>query len=170
MSRFGYVMVTYFVVLIMGIFSFFHHRPRVMWNTTASAPLGLYALHIPKELKVGDLVADLPPPALARFMAERHYLPLNVPLLKYVGAITGQNVCRQGATVTIDGLTVATALATDHANRPLPVWQGCRILKDGEIFLLNPSVTDSFDGRYYGAVPLDGVTAVATPLWTESAE
>ena len=170
MSRFGYVMVTYFVVLTMGIFSLFHHRPRVMWNASASTPVGLYALHIPAELKVGDLVADQPPSTLARFMAERHYLPLNVPLLKYVGAISGQTVCRQGATVTIDGLAVATALATDHANRPLPVWQGCRILKDGELFLLNPSVADSFDGRYFGTVPLESVTAVATPLWTESAQ
>ena len=170
MSRFGYVMVTYFVVLTMGIFSFFHHRPHVMWNATASVPLGLYALHIPTQLKVGDLVADQPPLALARLMAVRHYLPLNIPLLKYVGAISGQTVCRQGPTVTIDGLTVATALVTDHANHPLPVWQGCRILKDGEIFLLNPSVADSFDGRYFGPVPLDSVSAVATPLWTESAQ
>jgi len=169
MSRFGYVMVTYFVVLTMGIFSLFHHRPRVMWNVTASAPIGLYALHIPTELKVGDLVADLPPPALARFMAERHYLPLNIPLLKYVGAISGQTVCRRGAIVTIDGLAVASALATDHADRLLPVWQGCRILKDKELLLLNPSVADSFDGRYFGTVPVESVIAVATPLWTGGA-
>jgi type IV secretory pathway protease TraF len=98
MSRFGHLMVTYFVVLVTGIFSLFHHRPRVMWNASASTPVGLYALHRPGELKVGDLVADQPPLALARFMAGRHYLPLNVPLLKYVGAITGQTVCRQGPT------------------------------------------------------------------------
>jgi type IV secretory pathway protease TraF len=87
-----------------------------------------------------------------------------------VGAISGQTVCRRGAIVTIDGLAVATALATDHANRLLPVWQGCRILKDRELLLLNPSVADSFDSRYFGTVPLDGVTAVATSLWTEGAQ
>jgi hypothetical protein len=92
MSRFGYVMATYFMVLAMGIFSLFHHRPRVMWNASASTPVGLYTLRRPGELKVGDLVVDQPPLALACFMAGRHYLPLNVPLLKYVGAITGQTV------------------------------------------------------------------------------
>jgi conjugative transfer signal peptidase TraF len=168
MSRFGYLMVTYFLALFAIIFSLFHHTPRLMWNGSASVPIGFYTLHAPSPVQVGDLVAERPPAALARFMAQRRYLPLGTPLLKFVGAISGQTVCRRGSVVTIDGLAVATALASDHANRPLPVWQGCRRLKPSEIFLLNPARADSFDGRYFGVVPLDGVTARAQPLWTES--
>ena len=170
MTRFGYVMTTYLLTLAIGIFSLFHHRPRLLWNASASTPVGLYSLHPADKLRVGDLVADRPPSSLSRFMAARHYLPLGVPLLKYVGALPGQIVCRRGLLVSVDGVAVATALTRDHAYRPLPVWQGCRTLKPGEIFLLNPSVPDSFDGRYFGVLPLSTVTARAVPLWTERAQ
>jgi len=168
-SRFGYFMLTYLVALCLGIISLFHHTPRLMWNASASTPVGLYTLHPARRLRVGDLIADRPPPALARFMAVRRYLPLDVPLLKYVGALAGQTVCRQGLFVSVDGVHVATALRRDHARRPLPTWQGCQTLKSGEIFLLNKAVPDSFDGRYFGVLPLGTVTARATPLWTERA-
>ncbi len=170
MTRFGYVMATYLMTLSIVIFSLFHHTPRLMWNASASTPVGLYSLHLVDQLRVGDLVADRPPPSLSRFMAMRYYLPLGVPLLKYVGALPGQTVCRQGLLVSVDGLAVATALTHDHARHPLPVWQGCRVLRLGEIFLLNSTVPDSFDGRYFGALPLNTVTARAEPLWTEAAE
>jgi conjugative transfer signal peptidase TraF len=170
MSRFGYVMTTYFVTLFIGISSLFHHIPRLLWNASASTPIGLYALHRPGQLKVGDLVADRPPPALSRYMALRYYLPLGVPLLKYVGAVSGQTVCRHGLIISVDDVAVATALTRDHGRRLLPVWQGCRKLKAGEIFLLNASAPDSFDGRYFGVVPVSTVTAHATPFCTERAQ
>ena len=129
---------------------------------------GLYTLHAASPLKVGDLVAERPPANLARYMAVRRYLPLGVPLLKFVAAIPAQTVCRQGPVITIDGLAVATALASDHANRPLPGWQGCHRLNAHEIFLLNPARPDSFDGRYFGMVPRESVMAKAEALWTES--
>jgi len=167
MSRFGYLTITCFLALFAVIFSLFHHTPRLMWNGSASVPIGLYRLHARSPIQVGDLVAERPPAALALYMAERRYLPLGVPLLKFVGAISGQTVCRRSSVITIDGLAVATVLASDHANRPLPVWQGCHRLKSSEIFLLNPARADSFDGRYFGVVPLEGVTATAEALWTE---
>ena len=170
MSRFGYVMTTYLMTLCMGIFSLFHHTPRLMWNASASTPIGLYSLHPADRLRVGDLIADRPPPSLSRFMAVRRYLPLDVPLLKYVRALPGQTVCRQGLFVSVDGRHIATALTRDHARRPLPVWQGCRLLKPREIFLLNPAAPASFDGRYFGVLPLTTVIARAKPLWTERAE
>lgn len=168
MSRLGYVMVTYLLTLFSVVFSFFHHTPRLLWNGTASVPIGLYALHPPTAVKVGDLVVDEPPDQLATYMATRQYLPLKRPLLKYVGAISGQTVCRDGSVISIDGLAVATALGSDHANRPLPSWQGCYRLKLGQVFLLNPTVAASFDGRYFGVLPLASITARAAPLWTWS--
>ena len=170
MSRLGYFMLTYLIALCLGIFSLFHYMPRLMWNASASTSVGLYKLHPADRLRAGDLVADRPPLYLSRFMAMRHYLPLGVPLLKYVGALPGQTVCRRSLLILVDGVAVATALTRDHARRPLPVWQGCRLLKPGEIFLLNPAVPDSFDGRYFGVLPLSTVTARAVPLWTERAQ
>ena len=40
MSRFGYLVTTYVMALAVGIFSLFHHTPRLMWNASASTPSG----------------------------------------------------------------------------------------------------------------------------------
>ncbi|HWL47257.1 MAG TPA: S26 family signal peptidase, partial [Sphingomonadaceae bacterium] len=85
-------------------------------------------------------------------------------LLKAVAAKAGQRVCRIGDTVSVDARRVAITRARDGRGRPLPVWQGCRTLKRGEIFLLNPSVPDSLDGRYFGPLPVSTVIGRATPL------
>ncbi len=160
MSRFGYLVTTCVMALAIGDFSLFHHTPRLLWNGSASTPVGLYSLHPVGQLRVGDLVADRPPPALSQLMAERHYLPQNVPLLKYVGALPGQTVCRHHLQVSVDGLVMARARARDSAHRHLPVWRGCHTLKCNEIFLLNPAAPDSFDGRYFGMVPRESVMAM----------
>jgi conjugative transfer signal peptidase TraF len=137
----------------------------LLWNASASAPVGLYAINPLREPAVGEMVAVMPPPALGRIMAERHYLPIGVPFLKHVAARPGALICRRAATVTIDGRRVATAKSADSHGRHLPVWRGCRVLRDGELFLLNPA-PDSFDGRYFGAVPATGLLGRATPILT----
>ena len=40
MTRFGYVMTTYFAMLGIGALAFFHPAPRLIWNATASTPTG----------------------------------------------------------------------------------------------------------------------------------
>ena len=42
------------------------------------------------------------------------------------------------------------ALDRARLDRELPAWQGCRRIADGDIFLMNPDVRDSLDGRYFG--------------------
>ncbi|MBO9378087.1 conjugal transfer protein [Sphingomonas histidinilytica] len=137
----------------------------LLWNASASAPIGLYRVNPIARPMVGDMVAVSPPPALARFMAERHYLPVGVPLLKHVAARPGALICRRDATVTIDGRTAAVARASDSRDRPLPVWRGCRVLRTDELFLLN-AAPDSLDGRYFGPIRASGLIGRATPILT----
>lgn len=141
--------------------------PLLIWNASASAPIGLYRLHFDRPPAVGELAVVTPPPALAAFMAERRYLPVGVPLLKRVAVLPGARVCRFGDVVTIAGIAIAAARPADSQHRPLPVWRGCRIVGRGEVFLLN-FVSDSFDGRYFGALPASGVIGRATPLLTRN--
>ena len=124
MTRFGYVMTTYFSVLLFGGLAFVHPAPMLIWNATASTPVGLYAVQPDRHPAVGDLVVVRPPEPLAAFLAEGGYLSCGVPLLKQVAAVAGDTVCRSGATVTIDGIAVATAHQHDHWGHPLPAWSG----------------------------------------------
>jgi len=54
----------------------------------------------------------------------------------------------------------------DRSGRPLPIWQGCHVIADGEVFLMNWRSADSFDGRYFGALPTSAIIGTAVPLWT----
>ncbi|HQV03483.1 MULTISPECIES: S26 family signal peptidase [unclassified Novosphingobium] len=140
-----------------------------VWNATASVPTGLYAIRGKASLHVGERVAIEPPQRLRRLLAERHYLPTGVPLLKRVAAVSGQRICRFAHGVTIDGAYVGAARARDRLGRPLPVWAGCHVLKSGELFVMNPAAPDSFDGRYFGVLRLTDVIGRATPVWTDEA-
>src|SRR3546814_18179470 len=88
----------------------------------------------------------------AAFLSDGGYLPRGVPLMKHVAALPGQRVCRNGTAITVDGIAMGDALDHDRRGRPLPLWTGCRLVADGELFLLNWQVRDSLDGSYF--VPL----------------
>ncbi|ESY71774.1 peptidase S26 [Mesorhizobium sp. LNHC252B00] len=167
MTRFGYVMTTYFAVLAIGGLSFIHVAPRLIWNASASTPIGLYRIRPAERLAVGDLVAVDAPEPLASLLADNGYLPRGVPLMKRIVGLPGQEVCRSGLAITVDGIEIGKALERDHLGRPLPVWQGCRSIVSGEVFLMNAQVHDSLDGRYFGPIATSLIIGRATPLWTE---
>lgn len=167
MSRFGYVMVTYFSVMGIAVASFIPTPLRLVWNASASVPIGLYDLAPTPSLETGDLVALLPDKPLADFMVERGYIGRGVPLLKRVMALPGQEVCRTGLAIEVDHVPLGEALDHDRLGRPLPVWQGCRNIAQGDLFVMNPEVPDSLDGRYFGPIPTRTVIGKATPIYTD---
>ncbi|WP_324695194.1 S26 family signal peptidase [Novosphingobium sp. RL4] len=171
MTRFGYVMVTYFSIMGVALASFIPTPTRLVWNVSASAPIGLYVIdsfgHLPGDLAVTDLVAVAPPKPLAEFMVQRGYIGRGVPLLKRVMALPGQEVCRVRRTITVDGIELGAALNRDRTGRELPIWQGCRRIAGDEIFLMNPAVRDSLDGRYFGPIPVSSIIGRATPIYTD---
>lgn len=167
MSRFGYVMTTYFAVMLLGILSIVSFAPKLIWNASASTPIGLYAIGGPGRLNVTDMVAVRAPEPLATFLSDGGYLPRGVPLMKHVAALPGQRVCRTGLAITVDAMPMGDALAHDRRRRPLPIWQGCRVVADGELFLMNWQVRDSLDGRYFGPLPASTVIGRAIPLYTD---
>ena len=170
MTRFGWVMTTYSAVLVVGATALFHPAPRLIWNASASVPIGLYAVHPAGRLQTGELLVVTPPEKLATFLDERRYLPKGVPLLKHIAALPGQTVCRTGDTISIDGSAVGAALDRDHLGRSLPVWQGCRVIVSGEVFLMNREPVASLDGRYFGPLPTTTIVGRADPIWIEEAQ
>jgi conjugative transfer signal peptidase TraF len=170
MTRFGWVMSTYFTTIGVGLSGLIHPVPKVIWNASASVPIGLYAIHPADVLYVTELVVVKPPEPLASFLAERRYLPEGVPLLKRILALPGQRVCRGDLTITVDGIVMGDALDRDSRGRKLPVWQGCHAIEAGEVFLMNWQSEDSLDGRYFGFLSASTIVGRADPLWTREGE
>lgn len=167
MTRRRTLTATALAVLAIGATSAIDAPTKLIWNATASAPIGLYTVEAAERIDVPELVAVMPPEPLAAFMVERGYVGRGVPLLKRVLGLPGQRVCRIGFAITVDGVEMGEALQRDRIGRDLPVWQGCRLIGDGEIFLMNWEVRDSLDGRYFGPIPASSVIGRARPLWTD---
>jgi conjugative transfer signal peptidase TraF len=165
MKRIRWILATGFAVLMAGASIPFCPAPKLVWNASASVPVGLYAIHPIDVIYSGELVLVLPPEAVAQYLDQRGYLPRGVPILKHVLALPGQSVCRIGRTITVEGSAVGDALDRDRQGRDLPAWQGCRIVAHGEIFLMNWRSDSSFDGRYFGPLPASTIVGRATPLW-----
>ncbi|GGA48786.1 S26 family signal peptidase [Pelagibacterium lentulum] len=146
------------------------HKPSLIWNASASVPVGLYKVHQIGTLSVGDLVTIVPPPALADALSQRGYLASGVPLIKRVLALSGTTVCRIAQTIYVYGHPFGEARTRDSLGRELPLWQGCRPLSENEVFLMNWDAPDSFDGRYFGPLSADTITARLSPLWTDEEE
>lgn len=140
--------------------------PRLIWNASASVPIGLYAISPPRPPAPMDLVVVEPPAPLADFLSDGGYLPHGVPLLKHVAGLPGQRVCRIGRTIMVDTAIVGEALLEDRQGRLLPVWSGCLTLSRDQVFLLNPGNPASLDGRYFGPLPTSSIVGRARPVWT----
>lgn len=140
--------------------------PSYIWNTSESVPIGLYRLQPIERLGVTELVVIRPPMPLGTFLDLNGYLPLGVPMLKRILALPGQIVCRNGLKITVDDIEMGQARPRDGRGRPLPAWQGCRVIADGAIFVMNWQSADSLDGRYFGSIPASAVIGRAIPVWT----
>jgi len=100
--------------------------PRLLWNASASAPVGLYRVEPGRPVIRGDMVIARTPIAVRALAASRHYIPANVPLVKRVAGVPGDQICAIGSTITLNGRALATRRASDRLGRPLPWWSGCR--------------------------------------------
>ena len=167
MIRVGKTLVaTSAALALLGASTVLQGDPLVIWNASASVPIGFYAITPITRPEVGDLVAVRPPEPLGRWLFESGYLGPDTPLLKRVAALSGSEVCRHGTTIMIDGEAVAAARERDRLGRPLPVWMGCRTVRDGQVFFLNADHPGSLDGRYFGPLGADTIIGRATPIWT----
>ena len=139
---------------------------KLVYNATASVPLGWYAVDEARDLQPGGYVVVHPPLRMTPLLVERGYLGAGVPLVKQIGAVPGSTVCRHESRITIDGTPSAIARDADGLGRPLPRWEGCRRLGPNQVFLLNPGSPGSFDGRYFGPTSARDIIGQARPLWT----
>jgi conjugative transfer signal peptidase TraF len=140
-------------------------RPLMVWNASASSPVGLYRVGPADGATVGDLVIAWPPGAARELGAQRRYLPRNVPLVKRVAAAAGDRVCAVGEAIFVNGRLEMLRRRADPSGRPMPWWTGCEDIAEGDLFLLTPDVSNAFDGRYFGVTARDHVVGRARLVW-----
>jgi conjugative transfer signal peptidase TraF len=161
----SWLSITAFGVALVAVSATQIVPKRLIWNASPSVPTGLYWITngTPRH---GDIVlVELPEP-YKTIVDQRGYLPKNLPALKRVRALSGDQVCRFGRKISINGAAVSVAQLHDNRGLKLPEWSGCRTLKPDEVFLLTDH-PKSFDGRYFGPVDRNAITGIAHPLWTD---
>lgn len=152
-------------ISLLGLTIAFPPFPRLVWNASASAPIGLYSVTPNASIETGDMVIARVPDPWRLLAAKRRYLPANVPLVKHVAAAAGDEVCALGQEVFVNGRWLAGRHLTDGQHRPMPWWTGCVRLRGRQLFLLMAQSPASFDGRYFGITEGDQVIGKARLLW-----
>ena len=142
-------------------------------NLTPSYPLGLWRIEpLNRAVRVGDRIFICPPLTEEfRRARERGYLRRGLcpgwltPLIKAVLALPGQSI-EIGASVAIDGVNLPRSVVqtNDGSGRPISPYAG-GVVPPGFLFLHSP-FKGSYDSRYFGPIPADGVLGLATPILT----
>lgn len=147
-----------------AVLSLLLQSPSLVWNFSDSVPTGLYRIESGAPVK-GDLLAIAPAGKARSTLDAYGALPPGRLLLKHLAGASGDTVCRDHTSITINGAPAAVARLRFHDGRALPAWRGCRTLGDSEIFVLaeNPR---SFDGRYFGAIDDTQIVGLARPILT----
>lgn len=154
-------------ITLLGLTMAFPPAPRLVWNASASAPIGLYAVTPGAPVDVGDMVVARVPDPWRMMAAERRYIPANVPLVKRVAAAAGDEICALGQEIFINGVWVVERRVADAKGRPIPWWSGCLRLRGRQLFLLMSDNPGSFDSRYFGVTEGKLVVGKARLLWAK---
>ncbi|MEA3537140.1 conjugative transfer signal peptidase TraF [Rhizobium sp. CC-YZS058] len=142
-------------------------------NLTPSEPLGLWRIVKPdRPILVGDLVFICPPDTDAmREARARGYLRFGLcagsvaPLIKTVAATSGQTI-EIADDVRVDGrpLPQSRVAGVDGQGREMVRYDG-GVVPPGMAFL-HSEFPGSFDSRYFGPLPMNGILGLAQEVWT----
>jgi conjugative transfer signal peptidase TraF len=152
-------------ITLLGLTSLFPPAPRLVWNASASAAIGLYSVSPGAPIAAGDMVIARVPDPWRMLAAKRRYIPANVPLVKHVAAVAGDEICALANEIFVNGRWLAKRRVADAGHRPMPWWSGCVRLRGNQLFLLMTDSPDSFDGRYFGVTDGAQVIGKARLLW-----
>ncbi|BAL82989.1 putative TraF peptidase [Selenomonas ruminantium subsp. lactilytica TAM6421] len=145
------------MLILMGLISVEKRLPQLfVYNATASVPVGWYLLLSPQDVARDDMVVFTVPEDVQELAVERGWLPKGTKMLKRVGGLAGDmygvNRSRQ---FYVNGIYIGQASLTDGKGQQMPDRSCCIHMVEEHRFLPIGDSSHSFDGRYYGTVPLD---------------
>ena len=144
----------------------FPPQPVLLYNPSASAPVGFYRLHKNNLPGLNAQVAAYAPEWARKLADERGYLPYDYPLIKTVLAVEGDEICYHKNGVSVPKHADISRQSQDALGRDMPAPSGCVTLKLDEYFLVSPDVQTGFDSRYFGPVTLDNILGEVEYLGT----
>lgn len=142
--------------------------PQLLINGTPSEPVGFYRLveHRKEEFRRGMYVVFPVPQDLHALVYGRHWMKNGTPFLKELAGLAGDRVCVVSHRLEINGRYIGPVFERDSQGQPLPQHPGCFELQDGTFFAASQTFDKSFDGRYFGPLPLSELLGEARPVWT----
>ena len=149
------------ILLIVPVCALASH---LIYNRTASLPIGWYWVERSVKPVRGDMVAFPVPVSVKGLVHERRYLPDGAYLVKMVVGMAGDFVCMQDGVFTVNDAVVGSVLTTDSAGRALPRVDVCEQVAPGEIYVASGHPR-SFDSRAFGAVKAAEIRGKVTRLW-----
>ena len=142
--------------------------PKLLINETPSEPVGFYRLvaHTEDQYRRGMFVVFAVPKDLRALVYGRHWMKNGIPFLKELAGLAGDHVCVGGHRLEINGRYIGPVFEHDSQGEPLPQHPGCFEVPAGTFFAASRALDKSFDGRYFGALPLSQLLGEARPVWT----
>jgi len=145
-------------LIVLLIFNFCSYSPFSV-NTSPSVSRGIYFV-VPKmftkEYEKGDMVIFNPSTDVKAFMVDRGYIMSKDSLLKQIKALEGEQFTVDDRFIQINGEYAGTISTVDSNGREIKPFYGEHTIKKG-CFLPMGTAVNSYDGRYFGCVPLKNI-------------
>jgi conjugative transfer signal peptidase TraF len=163
-----YVMGLAAVVVSILVLEWTAWGPNILINETLSEPVGFYRLveHREEEFRRGMYVVFPVPRELHALVYGRHWMKNGIPFLKELAGLAGDRVCIVSHRLEINGRYIGPIFERDSQGQPLPQHPGCFDVQAGTFFAASRILDKSFDGRYFGPLPLSQLRGEARPVWT----
>lgn len=159
---FKIVGIVLFLLLVFGKIS---PSSIFIYNRTASLPLGFYLIIPNHDYQPGDIVAFRCLANMEELAHSRGWLKQDELMLKKIGGVGGnQYEIRENDEFWVRGKYIGPVAQVDHEGRQMPsIGKGDFLIDDG-YFLPVAENPRSFDGRYYGEVPIENIKYRLLPL------
>ena len=137
----------------------------ITYSVTPSMPRGFYLVVPAKKISRYDVVEFMPPLGVLDFIKEKHWVPKNGLVIKYVFAIPNDHVCIHKEAIWVNGKKIGPVYKFYDKNKLLPQTKICGKLDKDEYLLLSTKNERSFDGRYFGTISSKRILGKAIPIF-----
>lgn len=166
MGKFKANLICILLLFLLVVFNFFEYTPFTI-NLSPSVPCGIYFV-IPKifqaDYQKGDMVLFEVPVTIKQFMIQREYIDKNTYLLKQIQALEGDTYYVDDKAIHVNDEYVGDISTRDSLGRSIIPQYGKHHVNKGYFLPIGLNNKNSYDGRYFGEVPIKNIKNKVIPL------